>query len=111
MKCSNLKEPPKNEEYELKVFRREYDPLVKEEKKCKHLVSIVESVHFVTIYLICWRRKVSEIVNNSRLYAVYYHLITGSAKECQLLTNAVWKSLVEIRIQPFIQRWFSMCNC
>ncbi|VBB27240.1 unnamed protein product [Acanthocheilonema viteae] len=58
---SHEMEPPKNEEYELKVFRREYDPLVKEEKK--------------------W-----------------------SAKECQLLANAVWKSLIEIRIQPFIQR-------
>uniref|UniRef100_A0A8R1TVW9 snRNA-activating protein complex subunit 4 n=1 Tax=Onchocerca volvulus TaxID=6282 RepID=A0A8R1TVW9_ONCVO len=58
---SHEMEPPKNEEYELKVFRREYDPLVKEEKK--------------------W-----------------------SMKECQLLANAVRKSLVEIRIQPFIQR-------
>ncbi|VDN94455.1 unnamed protein product [Brugia pahangi] len=58
---SHEMEPPKNEEYELKVFRREYDPLVKEEKK--------------------W-----------------------SAKECHLLASAVWKSLVEIRIQPFIQR-------
>ncbi|EFO20880.2 hypothetical protein LOAG_07607 [Loa loa] len=58
---SHEMEPPKNGEYELKVFRREYDPLVKEEKK--------------------W-----------------------SAKECQLLANAVWKSLIEIRIQPFIQR-------
>ncbi|CAG9531615.1 unnamed protein product [Cercopithifilaria johnstoni] len=58
---SHEMEPPKNEEYELKVFRREYDPLVKEEKK--------------------W-----------------------SPKECQLLANAVWKSLIEIRVQPFIQR-------
>ncbi|KAM3718017.1 snRNA-activating protein complex subunit [Dirofilaria immitis] len=58
---SHEMEPPKNEEYELKVFRREYDPLVKEEKK--------------------W-----------------------SIKECQLLSNAVRKSLVEIRIQPLIQR-------
>uniref|UniRef100_A0A1I8EGF0 Myb-like DNA-binding domain-containing protein n=1 Tax=Wuchereria bancrofti TaxID=6293 RepID=A0A1I8EGF0_WUCBA len=58
---SHEMEPPKNEEYELKVFRREYDPLVKEEKK--------------------W-----------------------SAKECHLLASAVWKSLIEIRIQPFIQR-------
>lgn len=29
-----LKEPPKNREYEMKIYRREYDPLVKEGKKC-----------------------------------------------------------------------------
>ncbi|VDO26663.1 unnamed protein product [Onchocerca flexuosa] len=47
------------------------------------------------------------MLNNAEtlaLHAVYYYLIIGSMKECQLLANAVRKSLVEIRIQPFIQR-------
>uniref|UniRef100_A0A915PMD7 Uncharacterized protein n=1 Tax=Setaria digitata TaxID=48799 RepID=A0A915PMD7_9BILA len=80
---SHEMEPPKNGEYELKIFRREYDPLVKEEKKCSHLISVVESFHlsFLFVWLLKW-----------------------SAKECQILANAVRKSLTEIRIQPFIQR-------
>uniref|UniRef100_A8PFS3 Uncharacterized protein n=1 Tax=Brugia malayi TaxID=6279 RepID=A8PFS3_BRUMA len=44
---SHEMEPPKNEEYELKVFRREYDPLVKEEKKCMHLVMVSEGMSFI----------------------------------------------------------------
>lgn len=48
------------------------------------------------------------MLNSARSPCSSLSLITGSAKECQLLANAVWKSLIEIRIQPFIQRSFYM---